>query len=109
MNNFGIVRNSNTLEVLGAAPIFDSGTSLFMSMPTKVEVDDIESKPFAKTHEKQIKLVSDLQKFDIESVLELREGIRINLSQNPFMDEERIDFVIKNFDVRVRLLLELMQ
>lgn len=109
MNNFGIVRNSNTLEVLGAAPIFDSGTSLFMSMPTKVEVDDIESKPFAKTHKKQIKLVSDLKKFDIESVLELREGIRTIISQNPFMDEERIDFVIKNFDVRVRLLLELMQ
>ena len=27
-NNFGVVRNADTLEYLGAAPIYDSGTSL---------------------------------------------------------------------------------
>ena len=28
LNNFGLVRNANTLEWIGVAPIFDSGSSL---------------------------------------------------------------------------------
>lgn len=33
-NNFGVVRNAETLEYLGAAPIYDSGTSLWFDKPT---------------------------------------------------------------------------
>ena len=32
MNNIAIVRNPDTLEVLGFAPIFDSGNSMFYNM-----------------------------------------------------------------------------
>ena len=32
-NNFGVVRNAETLEYLGAAPIYDSGTSLWFDKP----------------------------------------------------------------------------
>jgi len=32
-NNFGVVRNAETLEYLGTAPIFDSGTSLWFDKP----------------------------------------------------------------------------
>lgn len=109
MNNFGIIRNSNNLEVLGMAPIFDSGTSLFMSMSAKAEVSEIESKPFAKTHEKQIKLIRNLQGFDGEGILALSGNIHNILSKNPFMDEDRIDFTVKNFEKRITLLMDIAQ
>ena len=33
-NNFGVIRNADTLEYPGAAPIYDSGTSLWFDKPT---------------------------------------------------------------------------
>ena len=38
-NNFGVVRNAETLEYLGAAPIYDSGTSLWFDKPTGMVVE----------------------------------------------------------------------
>ena len=32
-NNFGAIRNANTLEWLGAAPVFDNGSSLWFDKP----------------------------------------------------------------------------
>ena len=109
MNNFGIIRNSNTLEVLGVAPIFDSGTSMFMSTPTALKIDDIESKPFAKKHSEQIKLISDLGDFELDNILELKHVVAKILSKNPFIDDARKDFILKNFEMRVQLLLNLSQ
>ena len=62
LNNFGFIRNANTLEWLGLAPIFDTGAS--MSYDTSIY--DLKNnnaslfyktraKPFAKTHLEQIK------------------------------------------------------
>lgn len=47
--NFGIIRNSNTLEVLKFAPLFDSGSCLGWN-GTK------EIKPFANTRKEQLEL-----------------------------------------------------
>lgn len=33
MNNIAIMRNPDTLEILGFAPIFDSGNSMFYNYP----------------------------------------------------------------------------
>ena len=33
-NNFGVIRNAETLEYLGPAPLYDSGTSLWSDKPT---------------------------------------------------------------------------
>lgn len=56
-NNFGIVRNADTLEWTGAAPIFDSGTSLGRDkLPHRLGTD-IKCMPFRTSHEKQLELV----------------------------------------------------
>lgn len=62
LNNFGFIRNANTLEWQGLAPIFDSGTSMFLNISEtilKTGYADIpykvSSKPFAKIHSEQIK------------------------------------------------------
>ncbi|MDR2266676.1 MAG: excisionase [Christensenellaceae bacterium] len=60
-NNFGLIRNAETLEWLGVAPIYDSGTSMWCR-----ELDEIypaslqiESKPFRSRHSNQIELVKN--------------------------------------------------
>ena len=64
-NNFGLLRDANTLEWQGAAPIFDSGTSLWYNRNTaQIARNNIICKPFKKTHGEQLKLVSSLEWFE---------------------------------------------
>jgi len=54
-NNFGLLRDANTLEWQGAAPIFDSGTSLWYNRNTaQIARNNIICKPFKKTHGEQL-------------------------------------------------------
>jgi hypothetical protein len=53
-NNFGLVRYADTLEWLGFAPVYDSGTSLWYDKRVGAKV---QCKPFRKDHAEQIKLV----------------------------------------------------
>jgi len=59
-NNFGFIRNADTLEWYGLAPIYDCGTSLEF-YANRIETT---SKPFRSTHSHQINLVRDLSWFD---------------------------------------------
>ena len=62
LNNFGAIRNADTLEWIGMAPIFDSGTSLWCEQPIdqiKTSKECVPSKPFKTNHKQQIKLVTD--------------------------------------------------
>ena len=59
MNNISIVRDPDTLEILGLAPIYDSGNSMFYNIPyeqlDRVHIDEIETHSFIK---KEAKLLS---------------------------------------------------
>ena len=78
-NNFGLLRDANTLEWIGAAPIFDSGTSLWYNKSASRFISsDIICKPFKKTHGEQLKLVSSYDWFDI-SKLDGIEGEILNV------------------------------
>ena len=69
LNNFGFLRNAGTLEWLGAAPIFDSGTSLWYNTLTEhIGQYSIVSKPFEITHPEQIKLVGGLDWFNFDAL-----------------------------------------
>lgn len=68
-NNFGLLRNANTLEWIGAAPIFDSGTSLWYNKTaSRFVASDIICKPFKKTYGEQLKLVSSYDWLDISKL-----------------------------------------
>ncbi len=56
--NFGAIRDAVTLEWMGFAPIFDSGTSLwFDQYATKINaLADAPAKPFAATQQEQLAL-----------------------------------------------------
>ena len=69
-NNFGLVRNADTLEWIGAAPIFDSGSSLgYDKLPGQIlSGKDVECKPFKRRHEDQIKLVTSFDWIDFDAL-----------------------------------------
>lgn len=59
--NFGFLRNPDTLEFSGIAPIFDNGNSLwYRSIAREINFRDFQSKPFRHNHNDQIKLVKSI-------------------------------------------------
>ena len=86
-NNFGFVRNAKTLDWLGMAPIYDSGTSLWYN--TRFVGRAMESKPFRKSHEEQIKLVNDWSWFNSDALEGLGEELMEILSPSETVDDER--------------------
>lgn len=62
MNNISIIRNPDTLEILGFAPIYDSGNSMFYNIPydrlKQVKLDDIKTYSFV---EREVRLLQYVQ------------------------------------------------
>jgi len=68
--NFGAVRNVETPEFQGFAPLFDCGTSLRYDTPDAyIETDlNIESQPFCSFHNEQIRLVKHPERFNLSAL-----------------------------------------
>ena len=92
-NNFGLLRDANTLEWLGAAPIFDSGTSLWYDRLTpRISSSSVNCKPFKKTHGEQLKLASSLEWFDASKLDGIEDEILEVFSDDKvarYIDTER--------------------
>ena len=86
-NNFGLVRNADTLEWLGLAPVYDSGTSLWHDTPHIGQ--DMGCKPFKKSHAEQITLVEDFSWFKSDALNWLSAEIVDILSSSDRVDEKR--------------------
>ena len=109
-SNFGFVRNAETLEWLGAAPIYDSGASLWHNAldiggPRKCQ-------PFAKTHDEQLKLVTDLRRinanaFDYESLKEIERDIQSIYAESRLINAERAGAISKAVLARARAVAQL--
>ena len=95
LNNFGVIRNAETLEWLGFAPIYDSGSSLgYDKMPAQMRSEkEVVCKPFKNHHSEQLKLVSDFSWIDFGNLSDIGELITNVLSADgakDYMDENRI-------------------
>ena len=98
--NFGFIRNAETLEWLGFAPIYDSGTSLWHN--TRFVGQERESKSFEGTHKEQIQLVRDLNWFDYSALRGIEEECIEILSKSDRIDEERRIAIGRAVEERVR-------
>lgn len=105
-NNFGVVRNADTLEWIGAAPIYDSGTSLWFSTPTKLihPNADLPAKPFRNTHREQIKLVTSFDWVDFDALDGMDDEIQALLQNSAFVDSERCAQITGALNQRIELL-----
>jgi hypothetical protein len=109
-NNFGLIRNANTLEWLGAAPIFDSGSSLGYDKLTNqiLSGKDMECKPFKKTHEEQLALVADLSWADFDMLQGLEDEIaEILAPAGEYLDQARQQAITVSIRHRICHLQEL--
>lgn len=91
--NLGAVRNVETLEWIGPAPIFDSGTSLWHDKLTRAinPLEEIETKSFYSNVSRQMKLVSDFSWIPFEELRYLKDDIKEIFVPTEFIDEERIE------------------
>ena len=102
--NFGFIRDANTLEWLGFAPLFDTGNSLFYETftdnITKSQSfnENIKSKTFATTQNKQLKLFSNrlaLMNINFDNLNGIEIYYKELCSKNNHISEKRIE-VLKN-------------
>ena len=109
LNNFGAIRNAETLAWIGMAPIYDSGSSLGFNKLTKDihKALRFESKPFIKDPVKQLKLVQDFSWIDFHSLANSGELVKAVLSSdeaNDFIDPARIEAIADAVNNRIELL-----
>lgn len=109
-NNFGAVRNAETLEWLGNAPIYDSGSSLWFSKPQALISPraEVPCKPFKANHDEQIKLVTSYDWLDLSALKGIDEEFHEILNGSLFIDETRRDALCFALRRRVEMLAEIV-
>lgn len=109
--NFGIIRNAQTLEVLSPAPIFDSGSSLWFSLPVSQirESYNVPCKPFAGDHEKQLKLARDFTWLNTDALDGLGDIIMDVFVGSEFVDAARAQAIARAVSGRAGRLKEFVR
>ena len=97
-NNFGVLRDAETLHWLGFAPIYDSGSSLgYDKTSAQIRSEkEVICKPFKNHHAEQLKLVSDFRWINFDRLADGKELIASVLSADgaeEFIDESRISAI----------------
>lgn len=107
-NNFGVLRDPKTLEWLGAAPIYDSGTSLWYDTATaSIANADVLCKPFKKKHGEQLRLVSSFDWLDISRLDSIENEIIEILSNDKasaYIDNARASAIAAEVRNRINAL-----
>ena len=111
LNNFGLLRNAETLEWLGFAPVFDSGSSLgYDKLNAEIRANkNITCKPFKKCHEEQLKLVSDFGWIKTDCLADLgkiAEEVFSDARVAEFINESRVHAITESMQRRVSYLEE---
>ena len=78
LNNFGLLRNAETLEWIGFAPIYDSGSSLgYNSLLSQIYTEkNIASKPFKRRHDEKNNLVTSFDWIDFSKLYDAGDMVR---------------------------------
>lgn len=103
-NNFGVIRNVDTLEYIDVAPIFDNGCSLWFDENDIFVGDFFLTKPFDDYESFQIKLVDNLDWLDFTKLEGFTDEVREILSKNKLLSEVRINKIIEEIEKRINTL-----
>lgn len=108
LKNFGVVRRADTLEYIGAAPIYDSGTSLWFDRPLPMIHARAKAvcKPFKNSHDEQIRLVTDFSWLDFSALKGIDEELREIVRGSLFIDEARREALCQGLMDRLGMLEE---
>ncbi len=109
LGNFGVLRDANTMQLLGPAPIFDSGNSMFFSdlkkTPfTRAELLERKITSFYKTEEKMLKQVKN-KKIVKSDLLPSPNKVADFYKENGIR-EDRAELIAKNYANKCTMLQE---
>ena len=106
-NNFGLLRDPDTLEWLGPAPIYDSGSCLgYDKLTPQIRSGaGITCKPFKRTHQDQLRLVTSFAWLDLSKVGGIDQGIRETFTgAEEFIAQERVEAIAASVNQRIQML-----
>ena len=103
--NFGFIRDANTLEWQGFAPIFDTGAALWQH--SDQITDEVKSRAFEATQLEQLKLITDLSWYEPIPDKVLSDIITSTLSKHPSMQPERREMIAKAVESHAAVITEL--
>lgn len=105
-NNFGFLRNTDTLQWLGMAPVFDTERSLFLEksiVKNMYAAQDIEAKPFKDNQAEQFNLINKdiLRGIDFKGLSDVPNIFEEILKKNRYIDENRRTALYRNLVNRI--------
>lgn len=106
LNNFGALRDPETLEWLGMAPIYDSGSSLgYDKLSGQIRASKgVVCKPFKNHHVEQLKLVSSFDWLEFDKLADVEDLITETLATEgagDYIDENRVRAITDSVQRRV--------
>jgi hypothetical protein len=113
-NNFGLIRNAETLEWVGMAPIYDSGSSLgYDKLPGQMKADkDVGCKPFKNHHLEQLRLVQSFDWLDLKKLDDIEDVIKETFAQDDaeeYIDEYRVRAIVNSVKRRIQNLEQIIK
>lgn len=106
-NNFGVIRNVETLKYERVAPIFDNGCSLWYDENDMYVGEFFLTKPFEAYEKEQIKLVQNFKWLDMKKIDGFIEEVKDILSKNELLTESRIEKIIEQISIRIKYIEQL--
>ena len=106
-NNFGVIRDVNTLKFIDVAPIFDNGCSLWYDENDMYVGEFFLTKPFEEYEKKQLSLVKKLEWLDISKLEDFPNEVKNILSMDKLLSKERINKIVDQIKLRIEFVKEL--
>lgn len=106
-NNFGAIRDVNTLKFIGVAPIFDNGCSLWYDENDMYVGEFFLTKPFEEYEKTQLSLVKKLEWLDISKLEDFPNEVKTILSMDKLLSKERINKIVDQIKLRIEFVKEL--
>ena len=107
--NFGVLRNADTMKLIGPAPIYDSGNSMFYNEDRLIPYSRVEllTRPitsFYKTEDKMLGKIHDRSVVK-EELLPSPEEIKI-LYTKAGIPEQKAEFISENYKLKLDMMHE---
>lgn len=106
-NNFGVIRDVNTLKFIDVAPIIDNGCSLWYDENDMYVGEFFLTKPFEEYEKKQLSLVKKLEWLDISKLEDFPNEVKTILSMDKLLSKERINKIVDQIKFRIEFVKEL--
>lgn len=97
-NNFGLIRDVNTLKFIDVAPLFDNGTSFYWECYEDSQVDLLQYKSFHTNANDNLKMVTDLERYQNINLPEIIQEV------TQLLNKYQLKHDIGLFALRERLL-----